>query len=84
MEAKKTVPQVTCSDCGKGMKTHTLMKSANIGLFRCKECQRTYNDNLYLDNGSESVIREDADREKRFAVDLHNTESELDRLLEDY
>jgi ribosomal protein S14 len=67
-----------CTRCGeaKGFNSYNITK--------CKDCQREIADEEFLDSGSESVIRENADRPKQVRVDLHEQESYLDKLLEEY
>lgn len=67
-----------CTRCGKdkGFNSH------NIPM--CKECMREVADAQYLDEGSESVIKENADRPKQVRCDYNEQESELDKLLEEF
>lgn len=84
MEPKTVIPQVTCIDCGKQITTKIAMKTVQMGVHRCEECQRTYNDNLYLDNGSEAIVKENADRDTMSDISTHEeNEAALDKLLED-
>lgn len=50
----------------------------------CKQCARDVGDQKYLDEGSETVIRERADREEEVRADYFEHERELDELLEEF
>lgn len=67
-----------CTRCGKdkGFNSYKITK--------CKECQIIIADEKYLDDGSEQVLKENADRPKQIRADYNEQESELDKLLEEY
>jgi hypothetical protein len=69
-----------CVRCGKDKNHGALRRDLPF----CVPCARELSDEQYLDDGSESVIKENADRPKQVRVDLNEQETELDKLLEEY
>ena len=67
-----------CTRCGrdKGFKSKEQAM--------CHECKRELADSKYLDEGSEQIIKENADRPKQVRIDLNEQEAELDKMLEEF
>jgi hypothetical protein len=49
----------------------------------CKACESDLKDAQYLDTGSEADIRENKDRPKQVRCDYNESETELDKMLEE-
>lgn len=82
---ERTIKQVECVDCKKPINNKISIRSNQIGVHRCDECQRAYNDNVYLDEHAVSVIRERVDREEGdIPTDFMEYELELNDMLKDY
>lgn len=79
-----TDDSLRCADCRCNVGMAQKIKFKAYERIRCAKCHLTYNDNLYLDEGSEAMIKERIDRDEEVHANYFEQERELDELLETY